>query len=317
MKKILIVSYSQTGQLDAVVRSICDPLEQAEGIQLRHEILRPRQPYPFPWPFIRFFDTFPETVYLDPPPLEPLQVSPEEDFDLIILAYQVWFLSPSQPITAFLQSAEGKALLRNKPVVTVIGCRNMWLMAQERVKGMLQQADARLLDNVALVDEGNSLLTFITTPRWLLTGNKGHPDGILPVAGIPPRAIEDASRFGRALVDALQQDLERCNGPLLHGLEAVKVNLGLIPSERIGLRSFMIWGRLLRKLGKPGTALRRAVLYLYVVFLCTLILTVVPVSMLLRTLLRPLLRNKLLRQQAAFAQPSGSGRERMEQYRHD
>ena len=317
MKNILIVQYSQTGQLAEVTRQFCAPLEQAEGITVHHLTLQAAEEYPFPWPLLRFLDTFPETVHQDPPALRPWQLPDGVEFDLVILAYQVWFLSPSQPITAFLQSPEAQALLHGKPVITLIACRNMWLMAQEQVKALLAQAGARLLDNVALVDEGNSLLTFITTPRWMLTGNKGRADGWLPVAGLRPETISRARRFGHALIPALQQDLEKGAGPLLHGLQAARVDMRLIPSERIGRRSFVIWGKLLRACGKPGTPLRRAVLLLYLVFLLSLIITVVPLSMLIRSLLRPLLKNKLQQQQAYFELPSGSGSERLAEFDHD
>ncbi len=317
MKNVLVIHYSQTGQLSEVVHKLCAPLEAAEGIALHQLALRPQQDYPFPWPLLDFVDTFPETVYHEPRPLQPWQLPEGVEFDLVILAYQVWFLSPAQPITAFLQSSQGKALLKDKPVVTVIACRNMWLMAQEQVKQLLTQAGARLLDNVALVDQGSSLLTFITTPRWMLTGNKGRPGGWLPVAGLSEQTIGRASRFGQALVAALDRDEERGPGPLLHGLEAAVVDIRLIPSERIGRRSFMIWGKLLRRLGPPGTAARRIALRAYIVFLLTLIITVVPMSMLLRTLLRPLLRRKLMAQKAYFEQPSGSGTQRMATFTHD
>ena len=54
-------------------------------------------------------------------------VRADEQFDLVILAYQVWYLAPSGPITAFLKSEAGRRLLHGRPVVTVIACRNMWL----------------------------------------------------------------------------------------------------------------------------------------------------------------------------------------------
>lgn len=317
MKKVLVVYYSQTEQLTQVIRNICAPLENAAQIDVHYERIEPQQPYPFPWSFFRFLDAFPESVYLDPPPIKPLSLKGDEEFDLILVAYQVWFLSPSLPITAFLKSEVGKQLLAGKPVVTVIACRNMWLMAQEKVKMLLQQAGARLLDNVALVDQGHSLLTFITTPRWLLTGNKGTRGGLLPPAGIAEEAIRRSARFGHALVDGLAHDLERGERPMLEGLQAVDVDIRLIPSEKIGTRSFMIWGKLLRKVGKPGSGVRKPVLFIYVVFLITLIISVVPVTMLLRTLLRPLMRKRLQRQKTYFEQPSGSAADRMMNYSHD
>ncbi|MGM0593516.1 MAG: dialkylresorcinol condensing enzyme [Pseudomonadota bacterium] len=317
MKRVLVIYYSQTDQLTRVVRSVCAPLEQDEGVALHYERLEPQQPYPFPWTFFRFLDAFPESVYLDPPPLKPLSLQGDEPFDLVILAYQVWFLSPSLPISAFLQSERGKQLLADRPVVTLIVCRNMWLMAQEKVKVLLHQAGARLLDNVALVDRGSSLATFITTPRWLLTGNKGREGGLLPPAGVAEQDIARASRFGRALAAGLAEDAERGEGPLLHGLGAVEVDVRLIPSEKIGTRSFMIWGKLLRKVGGPGSAARKPVLFIYVVFLVTLIITVVPVTMLLRTLLRPLMRKRLEAQKAYYELPSGSDTTRVSDYLHE
>jgi hypothetical protein len=317
MKKVLAVYYSQTGQLSSVIKSICAPLESTPGIEVSYECLQPVEPYPFPWSFFQFLDVFPESVYLDPPRLKPLSSTADGEYDLILVAYQVWFLSPALPITAFLQSEQGKRLLKDKPVITVIACRNMWLMAQEKMKQLISAAQGRLLDNIALVDSGSSLLTFITTPRWLLSGNKGRSDGWLPVAGVSEEEIHASARFGRALVPALQQGLERGDGPLLEGLRAVSVDTRLIPSEKIGTRSFMIWGKLLRRVGNSGSAARKPVLFIYVVFLISLIISVVPLTMLLRTLLRPLMRRRLARQKEYFEQPSGSAETRLAEFSHD
>jgi len=92
---------------------------------------------------------------------------------------------------------------------------------------------------------------------------------------------------------------------VITGLGAVTVNERLIASERIGHRSFRIWGRLLLALGPPGAPLRRFVLCLYVIFLATMILTVAPVTALIKRILSPWTRARIARQRAYFAQPSG------------
>lgn len=316
MKKILVVYYSQTGQLTSVVESICQAM-QAEGISVTVECLRTKTRYPFPWPIFRFLDVFPESVYLDPPELLPIAVEAEAEFDLVVIAYQVWFLSPSLPMTAFIKSVEGKKILSGRPVITVIACRNMWLMAQEKMKTMLRAAGARLLDNVVLVDAQSALITFLTTPRWLLTGNKGSPNGFLPPAGVAERDVVRAARFGRAIVQALRCDEEKLDRPLLKGLEAVKVDTRLIASEKIGHRSFLIWGKLLRKLGPQGSPLRLCFLVIYAVFLVTMIITVVPISMVLKFLLKPLLNPGLEREREYFEAPSGSASDRMQELLND
>lgn len=277
------------------------------------EALHPVPAYPFPWPFFQFFDAFPEAAHLIAPKLEPLTLTGEEDFDLVILFYQVWFLAPSLPVTAFLQHPLAARLLKDKPVITVIACRNMWLMAHQKMKRMLTGLGARLIDNVVLSDQGNVFATFITTPRWLLTGRQTGFLGC-PPAGIAPQEILRARRFGLAIEEALVADAEKRDAPLLSGLKAVEADPKLYLSEKAGTRSFYLWGKLLRAAGVPGQWSRKPVLFIYVIFLVLLIVTVVPVSLALQALIRPLLREQLARMKHEFELPSGSGTERMSNY---
>lgn len=315
MKNILVVYFSQTGQLRRVAESVCAPLVADAGVQVDWCALRPQQAYPFPWPFFKFFDQFPEAVHGVPPVLEPLNLPAGKRYDLVILAYTVWYLSPAPPVTAFLKSAQGRALLRDTPVITLIACRNMWLMAQEKTKLMLTEAGARLCDNIVFTDKGSSLATFITTPRWMLTGKTDALWGIFPRPGISDADIAAGGRFGHAILAALRCARLDGHRPVLTGLQAACVDDRLIASERIGARSFSIWGRLVMRAGPQGAALRRIVLLLYVAFLVTMIVTVVPLTMLLRALLRPLLAHRLRQLKARFEQPSGCGSERMADFR--
>lgn len=305
MKRVLFVYFSQSGQLRDIVASVARPLRESQGIEVTTIELKPLKPYPFPWSFWRFFNTFPECVYADPDPIEPLALPDDADFDLIVLAYQVWFVSPSLPTTAFLQR-DGARLLRSKPVITLIGCRNMWLMAQEQMKQQLQKIGAQLIDNVVLADRTHGALTVITTPLWLLSGNKGpYLGGRVPAAGVRPSDIRDAARFGRAIAAQLPQRAANDPLPMLQGLSAVVIHPGLISSEMIVRRSFRLWGALLRACGDPQSALRRIVLGLYVVFLVAMLLTIVPLVFVLKTILAPLTRARIARQRAYFAAPSG------------
>jgi hypothetical protein len=286
------------------VRRLLSPFAGEVEVEVVEEILRPRTPYPFPWPLLRFFDAMPEAVLLDPPALEPLAVRSEEKFDLVVLAYQVWFLAPSGPVTAFLKSDEGKRLLRGRPVVTVIGCRNMWLNAQETVKQLIHDAGGELRDNVVFTDRAPTLATLITTPRWLLSGRR---DGFLglPPAGIAEGDIAGADRFGRALLESLRTGRERASGPMLAGLGAARVDPRLIFSERAGKRAFGAWSRIIRLGGRPGSLLRLPLVVLFCLYLVAMILAVVPASLLLQRLLRPLLARRLESQKTYFEAPSG------------
>jgi hypothetical protein len=305
-KRILMVYYSQTGQLDDVLRSLIAPVKASPDFEVTVGRIRPSQPYPFPWSFWRFFNTFPECIYDDPDPIEPVDVPGDADFDLVLLGYQVWFLSPSLPTTAFLQSEQARKWMSGKPVITVIACRNMWLMAQERMKKKLADLGARLIDNVALTDRSHGAVSVITTPLFLLSGKPGpYLGGLLPRAGVRPLDVEGAARFGEAIVREFPRRDAADGRPLFAGLGAVVIHPGLITSEQLVQRSFRLWGALLRACGKPASLLRRAVLALYVAFLVLMLVTAVPVVFLLKTLLSPLTRGRVARQRALFAGPSG------------
>jgi hypothetical protein len=305
-KRLLVVSYSQSGQLIDILAALLRPL--AEGVSIRHETLRPQPAFPFPWPFFSFLDAFPESVRLDPRPNQPLQVTGEEDFDLVILAWTVWYLSPAQPITAFLQSETGKRLLDGRPVVSLVACRNMWLSAFDTLKTLIDDAGGRLVDHVALTDEAPALATFITTPRWMFTGRRDRFLG-LPPAGIQAAQAADAARFGTRLAAALANDEEKSGRAMLTGLGAVKVVPHLILSERAGRRAFRVWSGLIHRCGRAGQKRRLPALLLFTLYLVILILTVVPLSLVLQRIAAPLLRSRVAQLVRHYEQPSGAAHE--------
>lgn len=303
MRKVLTICYTQTGQLSAIKNSVCEVLEKSDQVSLETITITPSKPFPFPWPFLQFFRIFPETVAMQPIDIEKI-VPEHEQYDLIILTYQVWFLSPSLPIASFLQSQQAKKLFNNTPVVTIIGCRGMWLMAQEKVKMLLKNLNAKLVDNVVLCDDCGAFFSFLATPMWMFSGKKKSLSWV-PKAGVSETEIKDAKRFGEAIHERLTTDDTAIEQPMFTGLSAVKINEKLIASESVANHSFNIWSKILRKIG-PQQSKRRALgLTVYVTFLLLLILTVVPISALLKKLISPLTKNKIIAQKTYYAEPSG------------
>jgi hypothetical protein len=304
-----VVHYSQSGQLTRIVESILSPLRRTPEIEIVLESPSPIQPYPFPWPVHRFLAAFPESVAMDPPEIRPPALDPEPHFDLVILAYTVWYLAPSPPITAFLRSEAAK-VMKDTPVITVVNARDKWLTAQERVKEELARVGGRLIDNVAFVHQGNSIQHLVTTLRWLWTGRTDAFWRLFPPAGVDASEIEGASRFGRAIRDALARGECAAGRPILDGLGAARVSEDIVIQEALAYPHFVFWANLIRAAGKPGSARRAPLLLLFSLYLSGMVLAAIPILVLYKLFLRPWSRKKAERWIAYYELPSGSSTEK-------
>ncbi|WP_313112068.1 dialkylrecorsinol condensing enzyme DarA [Aequorivita sediminis] len=281
MKEVLIVYYSQTGQLTNILKNIATTLSGEEVNISYHEIV-PKKKFPFPWTQEEFYGAFPETFLQIPTALEA--VSPNvllKKYDLVILGYTTWYLTPSIPINSFLKSEEAKSLLNKTPVVTVSASRNMWIMAQEKVKKLLLENNAKLVGNIALVDKSINHISVITIVHWLMGGKKTRMFGIFPKPGVSDRDIETSSRFGDPIKAALlKNDYSDLQKNLL-SIGAVKIEASLIATDIRGNMVFTKWANQLIK--KEGEERKKWLVYFkyYLLFAIWLIAPIVFIVFLL------------------------------------
>jgi hypothetical protein len=278
MKKVLVVHYSQTGQLTDIVTSILGPLASDKSIQIDTLTLQPQPDYPFPWSTQTFCDVFPESVEGVPCDLAPIEIDPDADYDLIILAYTVWYLSPSLPVQAFLGSPEAARLFQDTPVVTVIGCRNMWLLAQERVKSGIRDMGGQLVGNIVLGDRASNLVGVATIAYWMLTGRKDRLLHVFPRPGVDDADIRQASRFGIILRKALQDDIRSLDQEVLNAVGAVRVEPAYIIFEKRIMKIFRIWARFIRRKGGPGAPARQRRVRGFFYYLLVAIVVLAPLA---------------------------------------
>lgn len=266
MREVLVVYYSQTGQLTDILKNVVSKIED-KTINVTYYKITPKIEFPFPWPSEKFFNVFPETFLQIPTALEDIPENiMQKKYDLIILGYSVWYLSPSIPINSFLMSSEGKLLLKNTPVITVSGSRNMWIMAQEKIKKALVKNRALLVGNIALVDRNLNHISVLTIVHWLLAGKKTRMFGILPKPGVSDRDIAEAAKFGIPIKAALLlNDYSQLQNNLLD-IGAVRVDPSLIATDIRGNMVFSKWANLLIK--KQGDKRREWLVYfnIYLLF---------------------------------------------------
>lgn len=281
MKEVLIIYYSQTGQLTDVLKNIASSLSGEEVSISYHEIV-PKKKFPFPWKQEEFYGAFPETFLQIPTPLEPVpsQII-QKKYDLVILGYTTWYLTPSIPVNSFLKSEEANQLLANTPVVTVSASRNMWIMAQEKVKKLLVQNKAKLVGNIALVDRNMNHISVITIVHWLMGGKKTKMLGIFPKPGVSDNDINSASRFGTSIKNSLLQNEYSNLQENLLKIGAVKVDPSLIATDIRGNVVFAKWASHLIK--KNGEERKKWLVYFkyYLLFAIWLIAPIVYIVYLL------------------------------------
>jgi hypothetical protein len=276
MKKVLVVTYSQSGQLDEIVANLIKPLQGK--VEIHYEQLKPDPPFPFPWTDMTFWDAMPESVRMIPSSLEQLKTDPYTDFDLVILGYPIWFLSPPIPLTTFLKSGEAHKMLKGKPVITVIGARNMWVGAQEEVKKMISECGGNLTGNIVLRDRHHNIPSVVSIIYWMMTGKKDKYLGIFPKPGVSDQDIDGAERFGIPIQECLKNnDFSSLQDRLLE-LKAVEMEPNVVSMERKAKRIFHVWSGLILKKGGPGSNDRIPLLKMFKWYLLFVIFAISPIA---------------------------------------
>ena len=292
MKRILIVYYTQSGQLLSILQSLATPLIRA-GHTLHFEAVEPVEKFPFPWSSYQFFNAFPEVFSQKPQALKPISTKATNGYDLVILGYQPWFLTPSRPMSSFLQSEDGRKIISNNKVITVLGCRNMWLGAQEKVKRRLKDIQATLVGHVALMDRSPNLTSLITILRWMFTGDK-KPFWFFPAAGVSEQDVDHAQRFGEIINHALESNEYNLLQTKLNQAGAIDIKPNLVLLEKRGQKAFSIWSKFIASGGPLHSTGRKIRVYIFMYLLPTAIFFLSPLLWLMSKILLVVNRKQLI-----------------------
>ena len=244
-KKVLAIYYTQSGQMTDIINNFTSPIISA-GNDVDIISVKPVVDYNFPWTGKRFFSVMPDCQLGVPTNLQPFKLKYDK-YDLIILGYQPWFLSPSIPSNSIMLHAKFKAVVKDTPVVTISAGRNMWMSAFDRVKQTLYETGAKFIGNVALVDTHPNIISFITIFHWMLSGKKERYLNIFPKPGVSEIDIMHTQIFGKIIADHL-------NGNQWDGLQmklvkagSVKISYPLMLIESKARHIFKAWATFISK----------------------------------------------------------------------
>lgn len=278
MKHVLVIYYSQSGQVRKALDWLTQPLTTAHHVDLRFVEIRPQVAYPFPWRRItRFFGVMPETVLGQPGPNLPLQFSTEAEarpVDLVVLAYPVWFLMPAPPVQRFLNE-EAAGVVSQAHLLALCVCRGMWYHAALNVGRSLAKLTRNGWSQVVVRHHGPQWATFLSVPRKMLFGSERRS-----LIGLPPPEIasDDLTRLAR-IGEALRTFLEDAKADMPLSLSDAAPpshqRAAIIP-ELCAWPFFWTSARILRWLGRHGRPLQQPAIILFAALLVLLILLVWP-----------------------------------------
>ena len=285
-RRVLVLWWSQSGQLRSVAEAFCAPFTAA-GHEVAFVELQPVAPYPFPWKVHTFFGEFPETTCLRPKPIAPVVVPPGE-WDLVVLTSQVWFLSPSQPFAAFLLGPDA-ALLDGKPVVTLVSCRNMWVRGWRRMVKLITAAGGTVTDRVVATHSGSVFASYFSTLAWMLTGRRDAIK-LLPAAGLAAETFEHLSGFGAIAAARLADPAHVPGAPLLADQVTASVSPPHAFGEQLVGPLFPVLGAAIGAISRPGSLLRNVCAVGMLAFILSCVFSLLIPCVVTERLLRPWMR---------------------------
>ncbi len=294
--KVLITYFTQSGQLKSILDQFSRPFLDTAEIDWVE--VKPTNPFPFPWTSESFYQAMPETVLEQPMAISPLQFK-HEKYDLVIIGYQPWFLSPSLPLTSLFAQEEFRKRVFGTQIITVIGARNMWLNAQESVKRFIQQSGGKLVANIPLVDKHPNLLSAVSIVHWMMTGKKERKWGVFPLPGVSDADIKSASKCGELVLNSIH------NGKLNNVQEQlvadgwINIPTTILFIEQRAKKLFRLWATLIKR--KESSGNRALWLKVFRVYLVVALYMVAPILLTVYSIFfRPFTQRSINRKKAYF-----------------
>lgn len=298
VKRVLVVYYSQTGQLKHILDRLCAPMLSNSEVEVQFCNIKLKHQFPFPWNRKEFYGAMPDSVQeksyeLDMLPLE------NREYDLVILGYQPWFLSPSIPFTSFLKSSLGQQLVSRNNVLTVIGGRNMWVMAQESVKKTLMRYNSKLVGNIALMDRSRHLISVVTIVYWLFHNKKDRLLNVFPPPGVQEIDLNKTEIISQFIEKSVcSNDYSNLQSSIVSA-GGVAIKPDVISMETKAKRVFKVWAGLINTAEKIGKPMKILSLYVFEFYLAFVILFLSPVVSIFSTF-ASIFRKKAIAKKMAY-----------------
>ena len=259
MKNLLVVYYSQTGQLKDIILNFTKPFEIIYHVDFA-EIKCEK--FVFPITCKQFFDVFPETVLKA---LCDIEVKIEgKSYDAIILGFQPWFLHTSIPFNSFIQTEQFKNLVKGKPVFLVMDSRNSWRNALHEVSTTVESYQGIIRGKYVFRDTSKNLRGFIALCYWLFTGKKKSSFMSIPQGGIEQEVINNAGLYGESALASLN-----LSDSIYSVIPSVSEEYTSLGYEQYAIAKYEKWANFISKDNFKHRKFRLALFRIWILFMLT------------------------------------------------
>ena len=170
-----------------------------------------------------------------------------------------------------------RLVVQGKPVVTIVGSRNMWINSQISINRLVEQAGAKVVANIPFSDKTNNIVSAVTILYWMLSGRKERMWGVFPKPGVSDEDIERAGEPGRiVLAHAESGEYTSLQEKIA---DFVTVPTDILFIEKRAKSLFRIWAGIIKRFGKTPRS-RRLWVSIYKYYLIIALFIVVPIVLL-------------------------------------
>jgi hypothetical protein len=230
-RKALLLYYSLSGNVRGAVAAVKTGLV-AKGYQCDAVQIRPveRELFQFPfaslWSFGRILV---RAVLRRRAAIEPIDVSPDHDYDLIVVAAQTWMVGCAAPVEELFLDEQTRRIFLDRDVAIVNVSRGLWRRAQAMLASRVQDTGGHLIAASAHENPGPEPFRTLSLFVFLLFGGK-LPRWVPPLLRLPSQISEDARRELERLGERLAvRPRSLLSEELLARLRALDEQLSLIP----------------------------------------------------------------------------------------
>lgn len=209
ISKVLIISYSFSGQTSNLLRSFQKGME-SKGCTVTREKLYPLKKLKFPTSgFLMCLKMMIITCLRWRVPVKNLSESCQKEYDLVIIAGPTWSYNPSGPILSLIDR-DGEKIFNNKIVIPFISCRGYWRVHWYGLRCLLHKCGAAIPNLIVFSHPNKEPWRTIGVFCKIAGKNPERSDFLGKFYnrfGHSRLQQEEAEHFGHLIGDALQNDI--------------------------------------------------------------------------------------------------------------